>query len=185
MDDLQSDINLLNIYELEQVLTNKLVGYSGFGLLFCFGSSLTSKLIMAKTRLFDGEIVPSHVAMVYGGFVFESTTDEVKVDHKEIKSGVRMWLLKDYLKTEKNKLTKYYFYRLDRSNFNKDMMLDCLHLPYGKVTIVEFALKEKAEGTSTHGLICSQYANKCTKLSKQRCPSPADLFRIVRDLEKE
>lgn len=182
MDDLQSNINLLNIYDLEKELKGKGVKYSGFGLLFCFGSSFVSKVIMAKTRQFEGEIVPSHVAMIYGGFIFESTTDVVRINNKEVNSGVRMWLLKDFIQAEKNKLTKYYYYKTNK--FDKDMMLECLHLPYGKDSIIDFVLKNKSEGTNTNGLICSQYANKCTKLSKQRCPSPADLFRIVKDLNK-
>lgn len=178
-------MELLNIYDLENELKLKKNIYVGFGLLFCFGTSLVSKIIMAKTRIDDGEIVPSHVAMLYGGFIFESTTDVVNINHKEVKSGVRLWQIKDYIESEKNKLTKYYYYKMPKNKFDKDMMIDCLHLPYGKDTIVDFLLKDKSEGTNTNGLICSQYANKCTKLSKQKCPSPADLFRIVRDLRKE
>mgnify|MGYP006908798252 CR=1 FL=1 len=176
---------LLNIYDLAKEIKGRQVPYSAFGLLFCFGSSLVSQIIMAKTRQFKDEIVPSHVAILYGGFIFESTTDVVNVNKKQVKSGVRMWLLKDFIEAEKSKLTKYYLYRIDRNKFDKDTMLDCLHLPYGKDTIVDFILKDKSEGTNTEGLICSQYANKCIKLSRQRCPSPADLFRIVKDLERE
>lgn len=178
-------MELLNVYDLAEELKGNRVKYSGVGLLFCFGTSLVSKIIMAKTRQDDGEIVPSHVAIVYGSFIFESTTDEVSINNKQIKSGVRMWLLNDYIESEKNKLTKYYFYRMNTNQFDKDTMFECLHLPYGKDTILDFLLKDSSDGTNTNGLICSQYANKCTKLSKQRCPSPADLFRIVKDLRKE
>lgn len=171
-----SNDKLLNIDELKELIKN---GKSA-GLLFCFGNSLVSKIIQAKTRIRDGEVVPSHVAMVYRTFIFESTTDSVHVNHKNIKSGVRMWLVSDYLKSEIGNNTKYYFYPTNK--FDKDMMLKCLHLPYGKDSIVDFLIKDSSEGDRTHGLICSQYANKCTKLSKQRCPSPADLFRIVKDL---
>jgi len=176
-------MELLNIYDLEKLFKGKNVKYSGFGLLFCFGTSVVSKIIMARTQHYNYELVPSHVAIIYGGFVFESTTDEVHIGNKFIKSGVRMWLLKDFIQAEKNKLTKYFFYKMDRNKFDRDTMLDCLHLPYGKITIIDFLLKDSSEGTHTNGLICSQYANKCTKLSKQRCPSPADLYRIVKDLE--
>lgn len=177
-------MELLNIYDLQEKLKGHSVKYSGFGLLFCFGTSLVSKIIMAKTRKEDGEVVPSHVAMVFGEFIFESTTDEIHINDKEIKSGVRMWLLKDFIEAEKNKLTRYYFFNLNRNKFDKDTMVECLHLPYGKDTIIDFLLQDKSEGTNTKGLICSQYVNKCTKLSKQRCPSPADLFRIIKDLRK-
>ena len=177
-------MELLNIYDLQRVLKGKKIPYSGYGILFCFGTSLVSKIIMAKTREYDGEIVPSHAAMVYGAYIFESTTDEVNVNHKNIKSGVRLWKIEDFIESEKDKLTSYYFYPMKPNKFNNEMMMDCLHLPYGKDTIVDFLLKDKSNGDKTYGLICSQYVNKCTKLSKQRCPSPADLFRIVKDLER-
>lgn len=176
-------MELLNIYDLADKLKGHKVSYAGFGLLFCFGTSLVSKIIQAKTRVEDGEIVPSHVAIIYGQFVFESTTDIVNINDKIVKSGVRMWLLTDFIEAEKNRLTKYYFYEMNQGKIDKDTLCNCLHLPYGRDTIIDFLLKDKSEGTSTKGLICSQYANKATKLSKQRCPSPADLFRIVKDLK--
>lgn len=175
-------MELLNIYDFAESIKGKKVPYSAFGILFCFGTSLVSKIIQAKTREYDGEVVPSHVAYIYGGFVFESTTDIVRVNNKIVKSGVRMWLLEDFIEAEKNKLTKYYLY--PTTNIDKDVLFNCLHLPYGKDTIVDFLLKDTSEGDRTHGLICSQYVNKFTKLSRQRCPSPADLFRIVRGLER-
>ena len=136
-------LELLNIFELEKLLKCDVTGvdYSGFGLLFCFGSSLVSKIIMAKTRQFDGEIIPSHVAIVYGSFIFESTTDSVKVNHKTIPQGVRMWLISDYIKAENERLTKYYFYKMKPTAFNKDQLLQNLHLPYGVDSIVDFVLK--------------------------------------------
>ena len=185
MDNLQSSINLLNIYDLEKELKGKTIKYSGYGLLFCFGCSFVSKIIMAKTRQFEKEIVPSHVAIVYGQFIFESTTDSVIINNKTIPKGVRMWLISDYIKAEKERLTKYYFYKMKPTAFDTDQLLQNLHLPYGVDSIVDFILKDKSNGDRTNGLICSQYANKCTKLSKQRCPSPADLFRIVKDLEDD
>lgn len=179
-------MELLNIYELEQTLKAKSAGikYSGYGILFCFGSSLVSKIIQMKTRDYDGEMVPSHVAIIYGQFIFESTTQIGRINNKTIPEGVRMWLLTDYIEAEKTHLTKYYFYNLNSNKFNKDEMLNNLHLPYGRDTIIDFILKDKSNGDKTYGLICSQYVNKVTKLSKQRCPSPADLFRIVKDLER-
>lgn len=178
-------MELLNIYELEELLKSKIKGvdFSGWGLLFCFGSSLVSRIIQIKTREYDDEVVPSHVAIVFGNFIFESTTQIERVNHKIIHEGVRMWQIKDFIEAEKSKLTKYYMFNMDKNAFDKDAMLNNLHLPYGRDTIIDFVLKDKSNGDRTHGLICSQYANKCTKLSKQRCPSPADLFRIIKDLD--
>ena len=65
-----------------------------------------------------------------------------------------------------------------------DSMTELIHLPYGVWNIIDFLFKNKSEGDKTHGLICSQFVNKVTGLSKQSCPSPADLFRIVKDLER-
>lgn len=174
---------LLTIFDLEKLFKSSGKTLHGFGIVFCFGTSLVSKIIQAKTRKEDGEVVPSHVLLVWGNSVLESTTDVQKINHKTIPSGVRCWRLKDWLECEKNKLTKYYYYPY--KNIDTDLLTDLIHLPYGRDTIVDFLLKDKSEGDRTHGLICSQYVNKVTKLSKQRCPSPADLFRIVKDLEKE
>ena len=173
-------MELLNIYDLSKTIRG-----NNSGILFCFGTSVVSKLIMAKTRLECGEVVPSHIALLYGDWIFESTTEEVHINNKIIKSGVRNWLVKDFIEAEKKKLTKYYFYKMNSGHFNVNQLTDCLHLPYGVDNIIDFVLKDKSNGDRTHGLICSQYANKVTGLSKQACPSPADLFRIVKDLEKE
>lgn len=183
MDSLQDDINLLTIYDFEKKLKEKFGRWAGYGLVFCFGTSLISRIIQAKTRQYDGEVVPSHVLMIAGNMVLESTTDVCTVNHKRIPGGVRCWRLEDWAANEKNRLTKYYYYETTRIDI--DTATSLLHLPYGKDTIVDFLIKDKSEGDRTHGLICSQYANKCTQLSKQKCPSPADLFRIVKDLEKE
>ena len=51
-------------------------------ILFCFGNSFISHLIQAKTQVNRKERVPSHVAMIYGSYVYESTTDEAKVNKK-------------------------------------------------------------------------------------------------------
>lgn len=178
--------NLLTIFDLEEQLKYKGKGlkYVGNGLLFCFGTSLVSRIIQMKTREYDDEVVPSHVAILYGQYIFESTTQQEHVNHKNIPEGVRMWLIDDFIEAEKNKLTKYYLYKMNRQEFDTDALMHNLHLPYGRDTIIDFVLKDKSNGDRTHGLICSQYVNKCTKLSKQRCPSPADLFRIVKDLNK-
>lgn len=180
-------MELLNIFELDELLKSKTKGikYSCFGLLFCFGTSLISRAIQMKTREYDDEVVPSHVAILFGEYIFESTTSEEFVNHKKIHEGVRMWMIEDFIEAEKNKLTKYYVYKMSQAQFDVDNLMHNLHLPYGRDTIVDFVFKNKSNGDKTHGLICSQYANKCTKLSKQRCPSPADLFRIIKDLEKK
>lgn len=174
---------LLNIYDLEKMCKSNGKTVHGFGIVFCFGTSLISHIIQAKTRLDNDEIVPSHVLLMWGNAVLESTTDIQRIRHKTIPSGVRMWRLKDWIECEKTKLTKYFFYPY--RDIDNDLMTDLLHLPYGRDTIIDFLLKDKSEGDRTHGLICSQYVNKVTKLSKQRCPSPADLYRIVLKRIKE
>lgn len=176
------DEQLLNIFDLEKIFKSQGKTLHGFGIVFCFGTSLVSRIIQAKTRIEEGEIVPSHVLLVWGNQVLESTTDVQTINHKRIPSGVRMWRLKDWIECEKKRLTKYFYYPY--KNIDNDLMTDLLHLPYGRDTIVDFIIKDKSEGDRTHGLICSQYVNKVTKLSKQKCPSPADLYRIVKDLMK-
>lgn len=168
-----TDINpspILNIKELEEWME---AAHSG--VLFCFGTSLISKIIQAKTRLTDTEIVPSHVAMFYGDVIYESTTDIVKVGHKTIGAGVRRWLLSDYIKSEYKKQTSYVVYELPY--FDRQKADEYVHLPYGKDTILDFLLKDGSDGDS-HGLICSQYANLITEiLPKKKCPTPAELYR--------
>ena len=107
-------MELLNIFELDELLKSKTKGikYSCFGLLFCFGTSLISRAIQMKTREYDDEVVPSHVAMLFGEYIFESTTSEELVNHKKIHEGVRMWMIEDFIEAEKSKLTKYYVYKM-------------------------------------------------------------------------
>ena len=150
------------------------------GLLFCFGASFISRVIQAKTKEYDEEVVPSHVAMISNGeFLFESTSAAEKLGNKRIPAGVRRYLLKDFYKLEKTKETKYYFYpcKLDANQMEK-----YLFYPYGKDIIVDFLLKDGSEGDS-RGLIWSQYGNLCSKILEEPCPSPAALFREVRSKE--
>lgn len=148
------------------------------GILFCFGDSFISKIIQLKTRLTKDEIVPSHVAMIFNENLYESTSAPERVGNKRIPSGVRRYLLKDFFKIEKGKNTRYYFYDIALS----EKLLDkYVYLPYGKDTIVDFLVKEASTGDSK-GLICSQYANIVTRLLKESCPTPADLYRKVIEL---
>ncbi len=167
------DCKLINIYELEDYV-NDFMDVNSMGLLFCFGTSFISKLIIAKTRNYNNEIIPSHVALITKDLIYESTTSEETIDSKTIRQGVRRWMLQDFLKTEKNKLTKYVYIPHKFSLRKADSLV---HLPYGKDTILDFLLKDGSDGDS-RGLICSQFANMCIiNPYYKRCPTPADLFR--------
>ena len=150
---------------------------SDTGLLFCFGTSFISRVIQAKTKLYDEEQVPSHVAMIVNGqFLYESTSAPERLGNKRIPSGVRRYLLKDFYRLEKGKETKYYFYPCDLLSSQLEKYL---FYPYGKDTIVDFLLRDGSDGDSK-GLICSQYANMCSNiLEDELCPTPADLFRAI------
>lgn len=148
------------------------------GILFCFGESFISRVIQIKTRNSKEEVVPSHVAMVYKGHLYESTSAPEKVGNKRIPSGVRRYLLKDFLKMEQGKKTRYMFYEID---LPIKLLDKYIHLPYGKDTIVDFLIKDESTGDSK-GLICSQYANLVTKLLDKPCPNPAELYRKVLEL---
>ena len=90
------------------------------GLLFCFGSSFISRVIQAKTKEYDEELVPSHVAMIVDGqFLYESTSAPERLGNKRIPAGVRRYLLKDFLRLERTKNTEYYFYDTVAKNNNK------------------------------------------------------------------
>lgn len=172
------------MYELTDIMTLKeleetLKQYNT-GLIFCFGTSMISRIIQAKTKKYDTEIVPSHVAMFYGNYLYESTTDVIHVGYKTIKAGVRCWLLKDFIKAEHKKQTEYAI--LSLPYFEKDRADEYVHLPYGRDTILDFLLKDGSDGDS-HGLICSQYANIVTSiLPKKRCPNPAELYRKAKEI---
>lgn len=148
------------------------------GLLFCFGSSFISRVIQAKTKEYDEELVPSHVAMIVDGqFLYESTSAPERLGNKRIPAGVRRYLLKDFLKLERTKNTEYYFYPCDLLSSQLEKYL---FYPYGKDIIVDFLLRDGSEGDSK-GLICSQYANICSEiLYDEPCPSPAVLFRAIK-----
>ena len=172
----QRQSKLLTIKELKDIL--HLSGRARTSsLLFCFGSSFISKLIQAKTRLYPGEKVPSHVALIYYGYVYESTTDAVKIGKKRIPAGVRRWLLEDFLKSELKKETLYYIYPW--SKINLKTLEDNVHRPYGIDHILDFLFTDESDGDGD-GLICSQYVNMAANVIKSPCPSPAELFRVVR-----
>lgn len=144
-------------------------------ILFCFGNSFISHLIQAKTQVNRKERVPSHVAMIYGSYVYESTTDEAKVNKKRIPKGVRRWQLKDFLKNEKKKDTQYYL--VDYPNMDYNKMEDNIHRPYGIDYILDYMLKDGSDGDGD-GLICSQYCNiVCNIIPDRECVTPAELFR--------
>ena len=167
--------DLLNIKELKDYYNANNIKTA---LLFCFGTSVISKIIQAKTRIDDDELVPSHVAMIIDNHIYESTTDAVRIDHKNIKSGVRRWMIDDYIKSEYKKQTNYAVYNME-DLINKEIADSYIHLPYGKDTILDFLLKDGSEGES-HGLICSQFANLVVQLlPEKKCPTPADLYREV------
>lgn len=159
----------------------KLINKNDTGVLFCFGESFISKLIQAKTRKDRAEVIPSHVALIYQGtFLYESTSLSDKLGSKTIPAGVRRYLLKDFYRLEKDKETLYYFYPFD---LNIRAMEKYIHYPYGKDTILDFLLKDGSDGVS-RGLICSQYANRVTKIMDINCPNPAQMFREVLKLEE-
>ncbi len=163
-------------YTLEKLQEN--INKDSTGILFCFGESFISKVIQMKTRKEKNEIVPSHVAMIYNGFLYESTSAPERVGNKRIPSGVRRYLLKDFFKLEANKNTKYFFYDLElKSKFLEKY----IHLPYGKDTIVDFLVSNESTGDSK-GLICSQYANLVTRILDKSCPNPAEMYRKVLEL---
>lgn len=145
-------------------------------ILFCFGTSFISRLIMVMTRENEEETVPSHVAIIYKNFIYESTNSSEKVGNKKIPSGVRRWLLKDFLMAEKKKDTSYELYPV---TINEKELEKNIHLPYGVDTIVDYALKDGSDGVSK-GLICSQYGNKVTGLIQKDCVTPAEMYRFVK-----
>lgn len=165
-------IKLMNIYDLEDFIED--MSLDSKGVLYCFGTSLVSRLIQAKTRRNPNELVPSHVALLSRRIIYESTTSEVEINNKHIRAGVRRWQTDDFINSEKSRLTKYIFLPNPWSSESADLFV---HLPYGKDTIVDFLLKDGSDGDSK-GLICSQFANMCIRYKHNlKCPTPADLFR--------
>lgn len=170
---------IMNVKDLEEFIR----GHDN-GILFCFGTSFISRLIQAKTKLYPTEIVPSHVALILGGFIYESTTESPTINKKHIPAGVRRWLLHDFIKSEKKKQTSYAVLEIPIEMVNSIVLEDSIHLPYGKDTILDFVLKDGSDGESS-GLICSQYANMVTNLlPKKKCPTPAELYREAKEISK-
>lgn len=173
--------SIINVHDLEKYLKHS----SKAGVLFCFGTSFISRLIQAKTKLYPTERVPSHVALIYSGFIYESTTESPTVNKKHIPPGVRRWLLSDFMKSEKKKQTSYAILDLPLEMFNEIILEESIHLPYGKDTILDFVLKDGSDGDSS-GLICSQYANMVVQLLPLvKCPTPADLYRKAKEIEHD
>lgn len=162
---------LVKINELKKLLEKD----NQYGILFCFGTSFISKLIQAKTRLNPYEKVPSHVAIIFGGYIYESTTEIVKINKKIIPPGVRRWLLSDYLKHEKKKETSYDFFP---AVIRLGIAEEFVHRPYGKDIILDYLLEDGSDG-SKNGLICSQFANKVVGYIDKEVVSPAELYRFT------
>lgn len=148
------------------------------GLLFCFGTSFVSKIIQAKTRADTSEIVPSHVAVIAGNFIYESTSQSSNLGYKKIPKGVRRYLFKDFLRLERKKDTMYYFYEC---KIDMEVAEKYIHYPYGKDIIVDILFTDSSEGDS-RGLICSQYGNLCANIMDIPVPTPAELYRQVMEL---
>lgn len=166
---------VMNLHDFREYLTYlKSSGNDTDGIIFCFGTSFISRIIIAKTRLSYGEIVPSHVAMKIGDFLFESTSAPEIVGKKTIPPGVRRYLLTDFFKAEQFKQTDYAFYpcKLDR-----DVAESYIHLPYGKDIILDYLLRDGSSGSKS-GLICSQYGNRVSRLiTTKDVVTPAELYR--------
>lgn len=170
-------MNVYTIQALKKAL-DKIDPLDREGLLFCIGTSFISKVIDVKTREEDDDIVPTHVAMIKGSFLYESTSASEKINNKKIPAGVRRYLLTDFYKLEKKKDTEYVFIPtpLWVTELEKH-----IHRPYGKDIILDYLLKDGSNGDSK-GLICSQYANLVTRLIDKDCVSPVELYRIAKEL---
>lgn len=170
-------MNVYTIQTLKKAL-DKIDPLDREGLLFCIGTSFISKVIDVKTREEDDDIVPTHVAMIKGSFLYESTSASEKINNKKIPAGVRRYLLTDFYKLEKKKDTEYVFIPtpLWVTELEKH-----IHRPYGKDIILDYLLKDGSNGDSK-GLICSQYANLVTRLIDKDCVSPVELYRIAKEL---
>lgn len=180
-------MKLFNLQELKEFVRE-----NPYEPLICFaiGASLISRIIAAKTREYNSEIVPSHVLMIfptnlYGCaadcevMVYESTSQDDKFGKKIVHGGVRRWQFEDWAKCERGKETLYAIAPL--SFINLRQLEGNLHRPYGMDSIVQFLVKDASKG-SKKGLICSEYANLVTRLIPDNpCPSPADLYRVVKD----
>lgn len=164
-------MELMTIKELQKVRGKT-------GLLFCFGTSFISKIIQAKTREDSSEVVPSHVAIIMGDFLYESTSQSAKLGYKKIPKGVRRYLLKDFFRLERKKDTLYYFYECD---IDQNTAEKYIHYPYGKDIIVDILFTDSSEGDS-RGLICSQYGNLCANIMDEPVVTPAELFRTVMEV---
>lgn len=169
----------INIQDLKKEL-NKINPIDRQGILFCIGTSFISKVIAAKTRQQNDDIVPTHVAIIKGSFLYESTSSAEKVGYKKIPAGVRRYLLTDFYKIEKNKDTTYLFYKVD---LNMSELEKYIHRPYGKDIILDYLLKDGSDGDS-RGLICSQYANLVTNLIDAECVNPVELYRKVKEIKE-
>lgn len=167
----------MEIFSLNEI---KALIQNDTGILFCFGTSFISRIIAAKTRLVETEIVPTHVALIVNGkFLYESTSQPEKLGNKTIPAGVRRYLLKDFYKLETKKNTTYAFYPC---SVNNDKLEKYIHYPYGKDLILDLLLTDGSDGESK-GLICSQYANVVTGLMDSPCPTPATMYRFVNSME--
>ena len=174
-------MEILNLQDFKEYLQYlKDTGFDSDGIIFCFGTSLISRIIQAKTRLNSKEIVPSHVALKIGEFLYESTSAPEKVGKKTIPPGVRRYLLTDFFKAEYTKQTDYAFFPCKLSSVLAD---EYVHLPYGKDIILDYVLRDGSSG-SKNGLICSQYGNRIARLILNKdVVTPAELYRKAKEIE--
>lgn len=170
--------DLMNLPDLKDYIAN--CHYDG--ILFCFGTSFISKLIQARTKVNPKEIVPSHVALTYGDFLYESTSNEERVGKKTIPAGVRRYLISDFFKAEQAKQTYYAFFPAVINILTAE---EYIHYPYGMDIILDYALKNGSKGSKS-GLICSQYGNRVTRLIPEKdIVTPAEMYRKAKKISKE
>lgn len=174
--------DIMNLVDFKDYLyLLKASGNDTDGLIFCFGTSLISRLIQARTKLNSSEVVPSHIALKIGEFLYESTSQPEKVGKKTIPAGVRRYYLSDFFLAESSKQTEYAFLPC---KVHKYVAEDYIHYPYGKDIILDYVLRDGSDGSKT-GLICSQYGNRVTRLIPEKdVVTPAELYRKAVQISK-
>lgn len=147
-------------------------------IVYCFGKSVFSQMIMAMTKIRDSEEVPSHILIKSDDMIMEASTDAFKIDSRSIPNGVRYYTVDDFIKNELSKKTLYRLKKIKLNSTQKKRFLQIMHSGYSYKTIEDFLFGRHIRRIGT--FICSgvvEYILTKLNIYPLRQPSPADIYR--------
>lgn len=145
--------------------------------IYCFGTSVFSNLIMAMTKIKDNEQVPSHILLKIGNIIVESSSESFNIFSKFIKEGVRVYTVEDFIDNELPKKTLYQYKKINIGKNAIERIRISLNKKYSYKTIEDYIF---CRDIHRDDYICSGFVNfvlNAVKTKSKRQVSPAEIYR--------